>query len=148
MKIVQDSLRNRQALIISALITLLFTSLFLFIIYEQRLAAVNEGMNRLQTRMLDIFNDNEMIADATGVRYRQIKTAGQCGEMSQFTPRGEAWGINADSKRIHSASGAMVARKPTVNALCMFAAAEFIRSRVNECTQSGKFRCPSLYYCR
>ena len=61
MKIVQDSLRNRQALIISALITLLFTSLFLFIIYEQRLADVNEGMNRLQTRMLDIFNDNEMI---------------------------------------------------------------------------------------
>ncbi|MDU1757372.1 MAG: GGDEF domain-containing protein, partial [Citrobacter sp.] len=75
MKIVQDSLRNRQALIISALTTLLFTSLFLFIIYEQRLAAVNEGMNRLQTRMLDIFNDNEMIADATGVRYRQIKAA-------------------------------------------------------------------------
>ncbi|EOD1041972.1 GGDEF domain-containing protein [Citrobacter farmeri] len=131
MKIVQDSLRNRQALIISALITLLFTSLFLFIIYEQRLADVNEGMNRLQTRMLDIFNDNEMIADATGVRYQQIKTAGQCGEMSQFTPRGDAWGINADSKRIHSASGAMVARKPTVNALCMFTAAEFIRSRVN-----------------
>lgn len=131
MKIVQDSLRNRQALIISALITLLFTSLFLFIIYEQRLAAVNEGMNRLQTRMLDIFNDNEMIADATGVRYRQIKTAGQCGEMSQFIPRGDAWGINADSKRIHSASGAMVAREPTVNALCMFAAAEFIRGRVN-----------------
>lgn len=131
MKIVQDSLRNRQALIISALITLLFTSLFLFIIYEQRLATVNEGMNRLQTRMLDIFNDNEMIADATGVRYRQIKSAGQCGPMSQLTPRGEAWGINADSKRIHSASGAMVAREPTLNALCMYAAAEFIRGRVN-----------------
>ena len=131
MKIVQDSLRNRQALIISALITLLFTSLFLFIIYEQRLATVNEGMNRLQTRMLDIFNDNEMIADATGVRYRQIKSAGQCGQMSQLTPRGEAWGINADSKRIHSATGAMVARQPTLNALCMYTAAEFIRGRVN-----------------
>nr|WP_301295078.1 GGDEF domain-containing protein [Citrobacter amalonaticus] len=130
-KIVQDSLRNRQALIISALITLLFTSLFLFIIYEQRLATVNEGMNRLQTRMLDIFNDNEMIADATGVRYRQIKSAGQCGQMSQLTPRGEAWGINADSKRIHSATGAMVAREPTLNALCMYTAAEFIRGRVN-----------------
>lgn len=132
MKIVQDRLRNRQALIISALITLLFTSLFLFIIYEQRLAAVNEGMNRLQARMLDIFNDNELIADATGVRFRQIKTAGQCGPASLFTPRGEdAVGINADSKRIHSASGAMVARQPTLNALCMFAAAEFIRARVN-----------------
>lgn len=131
MKIVQDSLRNRQALIISALITLLFTSLFLFIIYEQRLATVNDGMNRLQTRMLDIFNDNEMIADATGVRYRQIKSAGQCGQMSQLTPRGEAWGINADSKRIHSATGAMVAREPTLNALCMYTAAEFIRGRVN-----------------
>nr|WP_289712120.1 GGDEF domain-containing protein [Citrobacter amalonaticus] len=110
---------------------MLFTSLFLFIIYEQRLATVNEGMNRLQTRMLDIFNDNEMIADATGVRYRQIKSAGQCGQMSQLTPRGEAWGINADSKRIHSATGAMVAREPTLNALCMYTAAEFIRGRVN-----------------
>lgn len=53
----------------SALITLLFTSLYLFIIYEQRQAVVNEGMSRLQTRMMDIFNDNELIADATGVRY-------------------------------------------------------------------------------
>lgn len=132
MKIVQDSLRNRQALIISALITLIFISLFLFIIYEQRLATVNEGMNRLQTRMVDIFNDNELIADATGVRYQQIKTADQCGNRAQFSPRGEnAWGINADSQRIHSASGAMVSRKPDLNALCMFTAAEFIRNRVN-----------------
>lgn len=70
----------------SALITLLFTSLYLFIIYEQRQAVVNEGMSRLQTRMMDIFNDNELIADATGVRYHQIKNAGQCGNLSRFSP--------------------------------------------------------------
>lgn len=58
MKIVQDKLRNRQALLVSGLITLIFTSLFLFIIYEQRMAAASEGVNRLQARMMDIFNDN------------------------------------------------------------------------------------------
>ena len=63
----------------SALITLLFTSLYLFIIYEQRQAVVNEGMSRLQTRMMDIFNDNELIADATGVRYHQICYCPVCG---------------------------------------------------------------------
>lgn len=132
MKIVQDSLRNRQALVISAFITLLFTSLFLFIIYEQRMAAVNEGMNRLQVRMLDIFNDNELIADAAGVRYHQIKNAGQCGDLAQFSPRGEGeWGINADNARIHPASGSIVSREPDLNALCMYTAAEFIRSRMN-----------------
>lgn len=74
MKIVQDKLRNRQALLVSGLITLIFTSLFLFIIYEQRMAAASEGVNRLQARMMDIFNDNELIADAIGERYHHIKT--------------------------------------------------------------------------
>ncbi|ENR8888466.1 TPA: GGDEF domain-containing protein [Citrobacter koseri] len=132
MKIVQDSLRNSQALLMSALITLLFTSLYLFIIYEQRQAVVNEGMSRLQTRMMDIFNDNELIADATGVRYHQIKNAGQCGNLSRFSPRdADSWGINADRARIHSATGTIVSRQPNINALCMFAAAEFIRDRMN-----------------
>lgn len=132
MKIVQDGLRNRQALFISGLITLLFTSLFIFVIYEQRLAAASDSMNRLQTRMVDIFNDNELIADATGERYHQIKNAGMCGDISLFIPRDkDAWGINADKKRIHSATGAMVAKHTGTDALCMFTAAEFIRDRVN-----------------
>ena len=87
MKIVQDKLRNRQALLVSGLITLVFTSLFLFIIYEQRIATTSEGINRLQARMLDIFNDNELIADAIGERYHHIKNDDQCGDISQFTPR-------------------------------------------------------------
>ena len=82
MKIVQDKLRNRQALLVSGLITLIFTSLFLFIIYEQRMAAASEGVSRLQAHMLDIFNDNELIADAIGERYYHIKTGEQCGVMA------------------------------------------------------------------
>ena len=87
MKIVQDKLRNRQALLVSGLITLVFTSLFLFIIYEQRMAAASEGVNRLQARMMDIFNDNELIADAIGERYHHITNGEQCGDMSRFVPR-------------------------------------------------------------
>lgn len=86
MKIVQDKLRNRQALLVSGLITLIFTSLFLFIIYEQRMAAVSDGVNRMQARMMDIFNDNELIADAIGERYHHIKSGEQCGDISQFAP--------------------------------------------------------------
>ncbi|MGI3452808.1 GGDEF domain-containing protein, partial [Citrobacter arsenatis] len=133
MKIVQDKLRNRQALLVSGLITLVFTSLFLFIIYEQRMAAASEGVNRLQARMMDIFNDNELIADAIGERYHHIKNGVQCGDMSRFVPRNDQeWGINADPKRLHSATGTMVAQQTSHNALCMYTAAEFIRGMVNE----------------
>lgn len=133
MKIVQDKLRNRQALLVSGLITLVFTSLFLFIIYEQRMAAASEGVSRLQAHMLDIFNDNELIADAIGERYYHIKTGEQCGVMAQFVPRNkDEWGINADPKRVHSATGTIIAQQPSHNALCMYTAAEFIRGMVNE----------------
>lgn len=133
MKIVQDKLRNRQALLVSGLITLIFTSLFLFIIYEQRTATASEGINRLQTRLMDIFNDNELIADAIGERYHHTINGGRCGSKSRFVPREEGeWGINADRKRIHSASGAIIAKQPSQQALCMFTAAEFIRGMVNE----------------
>lgn len=87
MKIVQDKLRNRQALLVSGVITLIFTSLFLFIIYEQRTATASEGINRLQTRLMDIFNDNELIADAIGERYHHTINGGRCGDMSRFVPR-------------------------------------------------------------
>lgn len=110
---------------------LLGISLFLFIIYMQRLAAVSEGMNRLQSHMLDTFNDNELIANATGVRYQQIRSAGECGDMGMFSVRGDnAWGINADSKHFNPTAGAIVVRKPDLNALCMYTAAEFIRDRM------------------
>lgn len=92
MKIVQDKLRNRQALLVSGLITLIFTSLFLFIIYEQRTATASEGINRLQTRLMDIFNDNELIADAIGERYHHTINGGRCGNKSRFVPREEGSG--------------------------------------------------------
>ncbi|MFI3411067.1 GGDEF domain-containing protein, partial [Citrobacter braakii] len=124
MKIVQDKLRNRQALLVSGLITLIFTSLFLFIIYEQRMAAVSDGVNRMQARMMDIFNDNELIADAIGERYHHIKSGEQCGDISQFVPRNEIeWGINADPKRLHSVTGTIIAQQASHNALCMYTAA-------------------------
>lgn len=133
MKIVQDKLRNRQALLVSGLITLIFTSLFLFIIYEQRMATASEGINRLQARMLDIFNDNELIADAIGERYHHIKNDDQCDNAAQFVPRNAGeWGINADPKRVHSATGTIIAREANLKALCMYTAAEFIRGMVNE----------------
>ncbi|HAU4331866.1 TPA: GGDEF domain-containing protein [Citrobacter freundii] len=133
MKIVQDKLRNRQALLVSGLITLIFTSLFLFIIYEQRMATASKGINRLQSRMMDIFNDNELLSDAIGERYHHIRNAGQCGDMSQFVPRNkDEWGINADRARVHSASGSIIAKKISSQALCMYTAAEFIRGKVNE----------------
>lgn len=133
MKIVQDKLRNRQALLVSGLITLIFTSLFLFIIYEQRMATANEGITRLQSRMMGIFNDNELLSDAISERYHHIRSVGQCGDMSQFVPRNaEEWGINADRARIHSSSGTIIAKQTSLKALCMYAAAEFIRGRVNE----------------
>lgn len=133
MKIVQDKLRNRQALLVSGAITLIFTSLFLFIIFEKRMAESSEGINRLQTRMMDIFNDNELIADAIGERYHHIINGQQCGEMSHFAPRNaDEWGINADRKRVHSSSGTIIARQASLKALCMFTAAEFIRQMVHE----------------
>lgn len=145
MKIVQDKLRNRQALLVSGLITLIFTSLFLFIIYEQRIAAASEGVNRLQARMMDIFNDNELIADAIGERYHHIKTGEQCGEISQFVPRNEdEWGINADPKRLHSATGTIIAQRTSHNALCMYTAAEFIRGMVNELNPGASMRIVTL----
>lgn len=99
MKIVQDKLRNRQALLVSGLITLIFTSLFLFIIYEQRKATASEGINRLQTRLMDIFNDNELIADAIGERYHHTINGGRCGNKSRFgSARGGGVGNQRRSK--------------------------------------------------
>lgn len=97
------------------------------------MAAVSDGVNRMQARMMDIFNDNELIADAIGERYHHIKSGEQCGDISQFAPRNEMeWGINADPKRLHSVTGTIIAQQASHNALCMYTAAEFIRGMVNE----------------
>lgn len=75
------------------------------------MAAVSDGVNRMQARMMDIFNDNELIADAIGERYHHIKSGDQCGDISQFVPRNEIeWGINADPKRLHSVTGTIIAQ--------------------------------------
>lgn len=73
------------------------------------MAAVSDGVNRMQARMMDIFNDNELIADAIGERYHHIKSGEQCGDISQFAPHNEMeWGINADPKRLHSVTGTII----------------------------------------
>jgi diguanylate cyclase (GGDEF)-like protein len=131
-KNVQDALRKRQALLISAAITLLCVSLYVVFAHQKRMAEVNERMSVLVTQMISVFNDNEMIADATGVRFQQIRGTRECGGLSAFTPRdGENWAINGDSHQLNPASGTLVSRNQDLNASCMFAAAEFIRHKIN-----------------
>lgn len=132
MKNVQDRLRKKQALLVAAGITGLFIFFYLFFMYQRALTHVNEGINNLESEMLAIFNDNELIADATGVRYQQIKANGLCGSPDDFRPRDtDAWGINADRSAINAGYGTLVSRTRNAEARCMFAAGEFVRSKMN-----------------
>lgn len=132
MKNVQDALRKRQALLISAVVTLVCVTLYVIFVHQKRLADVNEGMNTMVTRMTTVFNDNELIADATGVRFQQIRGTSECGGLSAFRPRdGENWAINGDANRLNPLIGTLISRKQDLDASCMFSAAEFIRTRIN-----------------
>ncbi|MBB1199578.1 GGDEF domain-containing protein [Enterobacteriaceae bacterium 89] len=132
MKNVQDALRKRQALLISAVITLLSVTLYVLFAHQKRMTDVNEGMNSLVTQMTTVFNDNELIADATGMRYQQIRGTSECGGLSGFKPRGDnAWAINGDNGHLDPQTGTLIARTQDLNASCMFSAAEFIRNKIN-----------------
>lgn len=132
MKNVQDALRKRQALLISAVITLFCVTLYVMFAHQKRLTEVSEGMNALVTQLTTVFNDNELIADATGVRYQQIKGSSLCGSLKDFTPRdGTAWAINGDRQMLSLQQGTMVTRERSENVRCMYAAAEFIRHKIN-----------------
>lgn len=132
MKNVQDTLRKRQSLLISFVITLVCLILFVAFIYQKRQSQVNEGMNALIAHMHTVFNDNELIADATGVRFQQIRASSECGALTDFSQRSDgAWVINGMKNSLNPDIGALVSRTADRHARCMFAAAEFIRSKIN-----------------
>lgn len=132
MKNVQDALRKRQALLISAVITLLCVTLYVLFAHQKRMAEVNEQMNAMVTKVISVFNDNELIADATGVRFQQIRDTRECGGLSDFAPRdGEYWAINGETHSLNLNAGTLVSRTQDLNASCMYAAAEFIRHKMN-----------------
>ncbi|MGU3412255.1 GGDEF domain-containing protein [Enterobacteriaceae bacterium C34A] len=132
MKNVQDSLRKRQALLISAAVTLLCVSLYVTFAHQKRMAEVGDRLNELVSRVIMVFNDNELIADATGVRYQQIRGTRECGGLSAFAPRdGENWAINGDPDRLNPDNGTLISRTRELDGSCMYAAAEFIRHKIN-----------------
>ncbi|MRS13498.1 diguanylate cyclase [Enterobacteriaceae bacterium RIT691] len=132
MKNVQDALRKRQALLISAAITLITIALYLLFAHQKKMAEVHDGMNRMVTQMTTVFNDNELIADATGVRFQQIRGTSECGGLAGFKPRdNNAWAINGDTARLNPNTGTLIARAQNLEGSCMFSAAEFIRSKIN-----------------
>lgn len=132
MKNVQDALRKRQALLISAVVTLLCVTLYIAFAWQQRMAEVNERMNALVSRTIMAFNDNELIADATGVRFEQIRGTRECGDLSAFAPRDrDYWAINGDPDRLNPDAGTLITRTQDRDAGCMYAAAEFIRAKIN-----------------
>lgn len=131
-KNVQDALRKRQALLISAVITLVCAALYIMFSHQKRLTDVSEGMNSLVAQLTTVFNDNELIADATGVRFQQIKGSSLCGSLMDFTLRdATAWAINGDRQTMSPGQGTIVSRERSENARCMYAAAEFIRHKIN-----------------
>lgn len=136
MKNVQDEVRKRQALLISAAVTLLCLALWLIFIHQNRLSRVNEGMSALITQMIIVFNDNELIADATGVRYRQLYSSKRCGNLNAYKKLDDnTWAINGDKTYLNPATGTLLAREPSEDGRCMFEAADFIRHKISELNQ-------------
>lgn len=131
MRIIQNSLRKKQSLLVSAVVTCLFICIAIFFLYQRTLSQVNEGINELQSQMVTMFNDNELMAEAAGVRYQQISRHSLCGNADVFRPRGNAWGINANPSNLDAQHGALVAREPERGARCMYVAAEYIREKAH-----------------
>lgn len=130
MRIIQDSLRKKQSLLASAAVTCVLVCTAIFFLYQRSVSQVNEGISTLESKMVAMFNDNELMAEATGVRYQQISRHHLCGEDPVFSPRGNAWGINAEPGAFDAAHGALIAKKPEYSARCIYLAAEYIRDKV------------------
>lgn len=130
MRIIQDSLRKKQSLLASATIACLLVCVALFFLYQRALSQVSEGINLLQNQLVTRFNDNELMAEATGVRYQQVSHHALCGDADIFRPRGDVWGINATPGSYNPQHGALVTRLPERSALCLYVAAEYIRDKV------------------
>lgn len=128
----QDDVRKRQALLFSATITLLCLSLWIFFLHQNRLGKVNDGMSTLTTQLIIAFNDNELIADAVGVRYQQLHSSGDCGSMSDYTQLSDSvWAINGDKSHLDPAAGTLISRTRSPEGRCMYEAGEFIRQKTN-----------------
>lgn len=129
-RIIQDSLRKKQALLASAAVTFLLICLTILFLYQRTVSQVSEGIGVLQNQMVMMFNDNEMMAEAAGVRYQQVSRNLQCGDTDVFHSRGNAWGINADPHQFDHNRGALLTRIPERSARCIYVAAEFIREKI------------------
>lgn len=112
------------------LVTCLLICLALFFLYQRALSQVNEGIHELQNQMMTMFTDNELMAEAAGVRYQQVSRHFLCGEADIFHPRGEDWGVNATPGAQDKNHGALIAKKPDRSARCMYVTAEYIRDKV------------------
>jgi len=130
-RIIQDNLRKKQSLLASVIVTCLLVCLALFFLYQRALSQVTEGIHDLQNQMITMFNDNELMAEAAGVRYQQVNRHFLCGEADVFHPRGNDWGINATPGAQDNNHGALIAKKPDRNARCLYVAAEYIRDKVH-----------------
>lgn len=128
----QDDVRKRQALLFSAAITLLCLSLWIFFLHQNRLGKVSDGMSTLNTQLIIAFNDNELIADAVGVRYQQLLASGHCGDPNDYVQFGDGiWAINGDKSNLNPAAGTLIARSASAEGRCMYEAGEFIRQKTN-----------------
>lgn len=132
MRNVQDGVRKRQALLFSAAVTLFCLTLWILFLHQNRLSRVSNGMSEMITQLIIAFNDNELIADATGVRFQQLRSANRCEKISDFSRRADgSWAINGDKANLNPAIGTLISRAPSDEGRCMFAAAEFIRHKIN-----------------
>lgn len=133
MKNVQGTLRYRQALLTSLVVTLISLILYLIFNFQARKSEVNISMSALVDHMQTVFNDNELIADATGVRYQQIHNMRECNSVPDFSLRDDgSWAINGHASDLNPDVGSLISKTRDHNARCMYAAAEYIRQKIND----------------
>lgn len=133
LKILQDARRNKQVLLFSFLITLLALAGIFYLGLVRQHYIVKSGIEAFTARLNNEFVDNELIADAVGVRFYQQRQAKLCGDLSQFIhQRDGSYAINAHQQNIDNHSGAIVAKYPGLEALCIYAATGFIAEKINQ----------------
>ncbi|BDH44646.1 hypothetical protein TUM12370_06900 [Salmonella enterica subsp. enterica serovar Choleraesuis] len=139
-KVLQDKLRRKQAATLSLLIsTVLLAGLF-YIGYEREKYIVSDGVKNFVIQLNNEFIDNELIADAVGVRYYQQRKAGRCGSETQFTHlEDDSYAINTHQPQIDNRRGAIVTRRPDLNALCIYDAAGFIAGKIHQINKDNYY---------
>lgn len=133
MKILQDELRNRQAWLIALAIAVVLLVGLLYISYERQKYIIDAGVKNFTVRLSNEFVDNELVAEALSVRFSQHSATGHCIPPQQFYHHADGtWTINAHQKIINPQAGAIVAREPSREAGCAYAAAGFIAKLINQ----------------